>query len=220
MLVLASSSPRRKDLLALGGWKYTIAPAEIDEAPFPKEQPRFYVKRMAENKARAVAARYNPADLVVAADTIVVDVQNGGEQILGKPLDAVDAFNMLRQLRGRQHMVYTAIAVLLVSQSRLLTDLCATRVPMRNYADQEIDAYVSSGDPLDKAGAYAIQHEEFNPVEGLSGCYANVVGLPLCHLTRTLLKFGVQPEADVPKACQAALQYRCPVFEQILRGEN
>ncbi len=220
MLVLASSSPRRKELLALGEWTFTIAPAEIDETPLLEEEPRQYVLRMAEGKARVVAARQPPGDLVVAADTIVVDAPNGKEQILGKPVDAVEAVSMLRQLRDHQHVVYTAVAVMQISGGRLISDLCATRVPMRSYSDPEIDAYVATGDPLDKAGAYAIQHAEFNPVENLKGCYANVVGLPLCHLTRTLIKFGIQPQTDIPTACQNTLDYRCPIFQKVLRGED
>lgn len=218
-LVLASSSPRRKELLALGGWMFTIAPAEIDETPLPEEEPRQYVLRMAENKARVVSARQHSDDLVIGADTIVVDTLEKKEQILGKPTDAAEAAAMLRQLRGHQHIVYTALAILRMSDSRLLTDLCATQVPMRNYSDQEIDAYIATGDPLDKAGAYAIQHVDFNPVVNLRGCYANVVGLPLCHLTRTMLKFGIQPASDVPGACQADLRYQCPVYQQVLRGD-
>ena len=87
---------------------------------------------------------------------------------------------------------------------------------MRSYSDNEIALYVASGDPLDKAGAYAIQHRGFNPARPLQGCYANVVGLPLCHLLRTLRKAGCWPRKDIPQACQAALQYACPVFELIL----
>ena len=219
-LVLASSSPRRKELLALGGWMFTIAPAEIDETPLPEEEPRQYVLRMAENKARVVSTRQSSDVLVIGADTIVVDSSQNKEQILGKPTDAAEATTMLRQLRGHQHLVHTAIAILRSSDSRLLTDCCTTQVPMREYNDQEIDAYVSTGDPFDKAGAYAIQHVDFNPVVNLQGCYANVVGLPLCHLTRTLRKLGIQPAADVPGACQAALGYRCPVFQQILHGKD
>jgi septum formation protein len=91
---------------------------------------------------------------------------------------------------------------------------------MRPYSDEEIDVYVASGDPLDKAGAYAIQHADFHPVENFSGCYASVMGLPLCHLVRTLCKMGIAPPADVPAACQAHLQYTCPISAAILRGET
>jgi predicted house-cleaning NTP pyrophosphatase (Maf/HAM1 superfamily) len=89
-------------------------------------------------------------------------------------------------------------------------------VPMRAYRDEEIRAYVDTGDPLDKAGAYAIQHRDFRPVTHLAGCFANVMGLPLCHLVRTMRKFGVTPSADVPNRCQAAVQYQCPVYGTIL----
>jgi MAF protein len=214
MLVLASNSPRRRQLMALGGWTFTLIPAEVDESPLAGEHPKEYVLRLAESKARAAAAAAPLDALVIAADTTVVD---GGE-ILGKPADAQQAEAMLRRLRGRSHQVFTALAVL-HSDGRLLTDWCCTEVPMRQYSDEEMLAYIATGDPLDKAGAYAIQHDGFRPVERLWGCFANVMGLPLCHLARTLGKMGMAQETDVPQACQAALQYDCPVYTQVLRGE-
>ncbi len=215
MLVLASNSPRRRQLMALGGWTFTLIPAEVDESPIAGEQPKEYVLRLAEDKARA-AAKGAPMDaLVIAADTTVVD----GSEILGKPADTRQAEAMLRRLRGRSHQVYTALAVLRPTNGVLLTDWCRTEVPMRDYSDEEMIRYIATGDPMDKAGAYAIQHDGFRPVERLWGCYANVMGLPLCHLVRTLEKAGMIPESDVPQACQAALQYDCPVFTQVLRGE-
>jgi septum formation protein len=102
----------------------------------------------------------------------------------------------------------------------LLTDLCITDVPMRSYTDEEIRAYVLSGDPLDKAGAYAIQHAGFQPVESISGCYASVMGLPLCHLQRALRKVDIVPATDLPAGCQATLQYECPIFSRVLAGED
>jgi len=215
MLVLASNSPRRRQLMALGGWTFTLIPAEIDESPLAREQPKEYVLRLAEGKARAVAEDTPIDALVIAADTTVVD----GSEILGKPADARQAEVMLRRLRGRSHQVYTALAVLRPTDGRLLTDWCCTEVPMRDYTDEEMTTYIASGDPLDKAGAYAIQHDGFRPVERLWGCYANVMGLPLCHLVRTLKKIGVMPEGNIPQACQAALQYDCPVYTQVLKGE-
>ena len=211
MLVLASNSPRRRELLALGGWKYFTQPAEVDETPLPGEPAASYVQRLAEAKARA-AARAGANGVVLAADTTVVSEGS----ILGKPRNAAQARQMLLNLRGRTHQVLTALAVLHTPSGRLLTDLCATAVPMRQYSDAEIEAYIASGDPLDKAGAYAIQHAGFHPVEALNGCYANVVGLPLCHLVRTLCKLGLPPQTDLPQACQAALGYRCSVFSPIL----
>jgi len=211
MILLASNSPRRKQLLALAGWPYRIQPAEVDETPLPGEPAEAYVLRLAESKARA-AAGFAAEGLVLAADTTVVDAGS----ILGKPNDADQARAMLRQLRGRSHQVLTALAVLQSRTDRLLIDVCATDVPMRAYTEVEIEAYVASGDPLDKAGAYAIQHAGFHPVASLAGCYANVVGLPLCHLARMLRTLGLPPRADLPQACQAALGYQCPVYEQIL----
>ena len=181
----------------------------------PGEQPKEYVLRLAEEKARAAAGDAPVDALVIAADTTVVD----GSEILGKPADAVQAEAMLRRLRGGSHLVYTALAVLRPADGKLLTDCCRTEVPMRDYSDEEITAYIATGDPLDKAGAYAIQHDGFRPVERLWGCYANVMGLPLCHLVRTLEKTGAIPETDIPQACQAALGYDCPVHTQVLRGE-
>jgi len=223
MLVLASNSPRRRQLLSLGGWEFNVCAAEVDETPLPSEEPPAYVCRLAESKARAAAAA-NYGDLILAADTTVVDeLAPPGSKILGKPSDEADARRMLRSLRGRVHQVYTALALYRPEDGSLLTDLCCTDVPMRDYSDAEIETYIASGDPLDKAGAYAIQHAGFHPVEDLQGCFANVMGLPLCHLLRLLRKLNIQPQtqpkADLPQACQAELGYDCPVFGAILRGE-
>ena len=220
MITLASNSPRRKELLTLLGLPFRACPAEIDESVLPGESPRAYVLRLAEGKARAVAARGGAAQvptdsLVIAADTTVAD----GSNILGKPEDEQQAMEMLTRLRGHLHQVYTAVAVLRAADGMLLLDTCATDVPMREYSQAEIATYVATGDPLDKAGAYAIQHDGFRPVEHLEGCYANVVGLPLCHLTRLLRKLNVEPQENVPAACQAALKYECPVFEKILTAD-
>jgi len=210
-VILASNSPRRRQLLRLTGLDFGVLPADVDESPLEEESAPAYVQRLATNKARAVAAQAGPGALVIAADTTVVD----GSQILGKPVDAADARRMLRQLRGRTHQVVTAIALL--RDGRFLVDCCASDVPMRAYSEAEIQAYVASGDPLDKAGAYAIQHAGFHPVESPQGCYATVVGLPLCHLARSLWKFEIELAVDMPGACQSALGYDCPVYELILR---
>lgn len=219
LLVLASSSPRRRELLALAGLNFEVAPAEIDETPYPDEMPRQYAQRMADSKSQIVGLRQNQEALVLAADTIVVDSSLGKEQILGKPADPAQATQMLRQLRGHEHTVYTALSLSSTPGSLPLTDLCATSVPMRDYTDLEIEEYIASGDPLDKAGAYAIQHPGFKPVPRLQGCYANVVGLPLCHLVRTLDKLDIQPQTDVPAACQDFLSYKCPIYQRVLSGE-
>lgn len=215
MIILASNSPRRKELLALMGLPYRACPAAIDENPLPGEAPRAYVLRLAESKARTAASQLPIDCLVIAADTTVAD----GMDILGKPVDEQQAAEMLIRLRGHTHQVYTAVAILRLADNTLLLDSCATDVPMRNYGQEDIAAYVATGDPLDKAGAYAIQHAGFHPAESLQGCYANVVGLPLCHLTRLLHRLKVEPQANVPVACQAAMQYRCPVFKDILSSQ-
>ncbi len=212
-LILASNSPRRHQLLALTGLPFDVSVADVDETEFPNEQPADYVLRLAETKARAVKA--NTAQFVLAADTTVVD----GSDILGKPKHDAEAVAMLTRLRGHTHQVYTGVALLRQSDGLLLKDLCITDVPMRDYSDEEIRAYVATGDPLDKAGAYAIQHPQFHPVAYMNGCYASVMGLPLCHMVRILREMGITPNADVPVNCQQLLEYECPVYEKILSGE-
>ncbi|HXZ74508.1 MAG TPA: nucleoside triphosphate pyrophosphatase, partial [Streptosporangiaceae bacterium] len=160
-LILASNSPRRRELLSLSGWAFSVQPAQVDESPLPGEKPGDYVLRLAQAKAREAAAAGRAGRLVLAADTTVA--LDG--DLLGKPGDAAEAADMLRRLRGRSHQVYTGLAALTAPDGNLVTDLCVTAVPMRNYRDEEIEAYVASGDPLDKAGAYAIQHPGFHPVE-------------------------------------------------------
>ena len=216
ILLLASNSPRRRELLALGRWMFSVAVANVDETRLPGEAPGDYVLRLAESKARASAASTRTDQVVIGADTaVVID-----GQVLGKPADMPEAADMLRRLRGRSHQVYTGIALLRVADGTLLTDVCVTEVPMRAYSDEEIDAYVQSGDPLDKAGAYGIQHPGFQPVESMQGCFASVMGLPLCHLTRSLRQLEIAPGNDVPVACQSYLKYQCPVSRAILRGEQ
>lgn len=210
-LILASNSPRRRQLLNLTGLEFQVLPADVDETPLAEESAADYVQRLAASKAQAVGAQSRSKVLVLAADTTVVD----GNQILGKPVDNEDAGQMLQQLRGRVHQVYTAIALL--NGQNLWVDCCGTDVPMREYSETEMQAYIQSGDPLDKAGAYAIQHPGFHPVENLQGCYANVVGLPLCHLIRALRKFEINLATDVPVACQSTLGYDCPIFEAVLQ---
>lgn len=214
-LILASNSPRRQQLLALGGWSFQVSVADIDESQLPGEAPGDYVQRVADRKARKSAENVHDASVILAADTAVVD----GGDILGKPANEVDAVRMLKRLRGHTHQVYTGLALLRKCDDYALTDLTVTDVPMRDYSDEEIDAYVQSGDPLDKAGAYAIQHPRFHPVENLEGCFASVMGLPLCRLIYLMGQFNIHPESSVGIRCQAELQYDCPISSAILRGE-
>jgi MAF protein len=216
-IILASNSPRRRQLLALGNWKFTVAVSDVDETQMADETPWDYVLRLAQAKALAVVERVHSENIIIGSDTAVVD----GAFILGKPKDEEDAARMLNQLRGHTHQVYTGVAFFRVSDGKMLTELCVTDVPMRAYSDNEISAYVQTGDPLDKAGAYAIQHPDFQPVESMRGCYASVMGLPMCHVVRALRTLDVHAEraADVPSACQKLLNYECPVSSAILRGE-
>lgn len=213
ILLLASNSPRRKQLLALGNWNFNIVVSDVDESQLADETPKDYVLRLAQAKALAVVEKAHPENIIIGSDTAVVD----GNEILGKPKDEMDAVRMLKQLRGHTHQVFTGVAVYRVDGESMLTELCVTDVPMRNYSDDEIQAYVKTGDPLDKAGAYAIQHPDFQPVESMSGCYASVMGLPMCHVLRTLKKLDVYAMADVPLGCQTLLNYQCPVSNEILR---
>jgi MAF protein len=212
-LVLASNSPRRRQLLSLTGWLFSVSAADVDESQHANESPADYVLRLAETKARAIDA--NSDQIVLAADTTVVD----GSDILGKPKDKVEATAMLKRLRGHTHQVHTGIAVLRAKDMFLLKDLCVTDVPMRDYSDEEIESYVKTGDPLDKAGAYAIQHPEFKPVAQIDGCFASVMGLPVCHVMRLMRQMDIQPNTNFFVPCETLLEYQCPVSHAILSGE-
>ncbi len=213
--LLASNSPRRRQLFGLTGWTFLAHATELDETARAGEDSAQYVLRLAGEKARAAAKIIPSGAFVFGSDTAVVD----GAEILGKPANAADARRMLRQLRGRTHMVLTGLAIYQPETRRLVVDLCTARVKMRAYSDDEIEAYILSGDPMDKAGAYAIQHAGFQPVIDFTDCYACVMGLPLCHLDWMMRSaFERTPPADVPLACQAGLGYPCPVFSQIISG--
>ncbi len=215
-LILASASPRRRQLLAALGIPFTIDVADIDESRLGAETPEAHVRRLAEEKARAVAAR-RPQDVILAADTIVV--HQG--RILGKPQDAAHARAMLQSLRSRAHQVITAVAVALPKErshakaqrtqrkTDVFSDLDIATVVMRQYSDAEIDAYIASGDPFDKAGAYAIQNAAFAPVARLEGCYASVMGLPLALAARLLTAAGLVPAPSWPQACHAITGHCC-----------
>lgn len=212
-LILASNSPRRKELLALSQNPFDVRPADINEDVLGNEEPQAYVSRLAREKA--ATAKLSANSVVIAADTTVVLDGN----VLGKPADAEEAKAMLLAQRGRTHTVYTAISAKRADGTQF-SDICATPVPMRDYSDVEIDAYVASGDPLDKAGAYAIQNKSFHPVAHMDGCWANVIGLPLCHLQRNFKKWDMSFEVDLSVECQAYLEYDCPVTEKILAWEQ
>lgn len=197
-LYLASASPRRQEIMRQLGLDFTVRPAEVDETPRGDEKPEETAARLARAKAAAVASSI-PDGIVVAADTIVtID-----GRILGKPASGEEARAMLRRLRGRPHEVITGLAIENVDTSQRFVSTVSTRVRMRSYSDAEIDRYVRSGEPMDKAGAYAIQSTRMQLVERIEGCYLNVVGLPACGLVRALEAVGYPVSAETrEKAAQ------------------
>ena len=215
-IVLASNSPRRKEILGWTGLQFTTHAADVDETPIPDESALDHVQRLAQNKAR-VCANFAPFNgVVLAADTVVVD----NEEIMGKPADMEDARRMLTQLRGRMHYVHTAITLMVPSKGIMQSATCSTPVHLRRYSDEELEGYLATNDPLDKAGAYAIQHPEFRPVIKFAGCYASVMGLPLCHVERNFRKMGFGEHREIPFQCQNHLSYACPIYKLVLAGEE
>jgi MAF protein len=213
---LASNSPRRREMLSWSHWNMETVSSKADETRSRGEPAGDYVCRLATLKSRAVLKDARADDFVIAADTIVVQES----EILGKPRDAQHAFDMLANLRGRTHEVMTAVAVRHAGDVEPRVGLCASPVQMRDYSDDEIIAYIDTGDPLDKAGAYAIQNSGFHPVVGFQGCFASVMGLPLCHMERALRGFEDYEATDWPQICQYHLKYDCPITARIIRGEN
>ena len=214
-MILASQSPRRRELLSLTGFDFEVASTDLDETQQAGEDPVRYARRLSREKAQAAARLVEGEALIVAADTIVVD----GNEVLGKPANIAEATVTLRRLRGRTHHVITAVTLLHSSGSPRITDACRSPVRMRGYTDAEIAAYVASGDPFDKAGAYGIQHGGFHPVQDFAHCFANVMGLPLCHISRMLRRLDLKAPRDVPASCQAGIDYRCPIYDAILSGK-
>ncbi len=199
-LVLASASPRRRELFARLKLPFKVRPVEVYERVPSQRNPEIVARRLARTKAEA--ARLVDSDsAIIAADTVVaVD-----RAILGKPVDDIDAGRMLELMRAREHEVVSAVAVMRAGGRSALLRHPVTRVTMRNYADNEIDASIVRGDPFDKAGAYAIQDEAFQPVERYDGCYCNVVGLSLWATIELLRKADV----DVSAVSEADLLHQC-----------
>ena len=184
MLILASQSPRRRELLSMLGLDFTIITADIDETMNPALSIEDAVAEVCGRKAAAIGSSH-PGDLIIAADTIVVLE----DRILGKPHTEAEAKAMLRSLSGRHHTVMTAFS--LWKNGTADTHVEKTHVHFRELTDEEIAAYVATGSPMDKAGAYGIQGYGALLVEGIEGDYSNVVGLPVCRLGRMLARFGV-----------------------------
>lgn len=180
------------------------------------EAPEKYVRRIAELKSRVDLDTASESDFIISADTIVV--HEG--KILGKPKDSLDAFAMLVSMRAKEHWVMTAIAIRHAGKENAQLELCKSKVRMRDYSDEEIQSYVDSGDPLDKAGAYAIQDRGFHPAENFRGCMASVMGMPLCHLERLLRRSKDYEWTDWTSICQKKLEYNCPITGRVMAGED
>lgn len=198
--ILASSSPRRRDIISDMIESFEIIKPDIDETQHADEPPLRYVTRLSYEKAQAVANQLTDEATILSADTVVIlsadtiGIEASGE-ILGKPIDADDAKAILQRLRNRPHFVFTAFTLMRGDYS--VTEIVSTKVHMRDYSDAEIDAYIATGDPFDKAGSYAIQHEDFHPVAKIEGSYQNVVGLPADAVRQELIRAGVTVK-DVP----------------------
>jgi septum formation protein len=186
-IILASSSPRRRELLRQVGLSFKTAPAHVDERVLAGERPETYAVRVASEKAHAAAKKFS-SGVIIAADTVVI-VES---EILGKPADPADAERMLGMLSGNMHRVITGLAVMDVGTGKMLTRTAITKVWFRSLSREEIASYVKGGEPLDKAGAYGIQGKGALLVERIDGCYFNVVGLPLVLLSDMLKEFEVR----------------------------
>lgn len=208
-VLLASQSPRRREMITWLGLDVQLISANIDERPRPGETPQTMATRLALAKARAVETGQNPT-WVLAADTIV-DLDN---RPLGKPIDRAEAQSMLWQLRQRPHHVHTGIALYAPASKTHIVRRVTTSVEMRPYTRSEVALYVASDDPMDKAGAYAIQNTAFHPVAHIDRCYANVVGLPLCAVASLLREWYITVRVPIPELCAEHFGYACPAIDE------
>jgi len=208
-ILLASASPRRRELLGRLPVTFTVKPTDVDEDGLTASYsgaPEELALHLARHKAVA-AAQWADAtvDVVLTADTTV----SLDGVFLGKPRDAADAWSMLRQLRDRTHIVATGIVLLVPITGEQRTCLRQTPVTMRDYSDEEIAAYIATGDPFDKAGSYAIQHAVFQPVARIAGCATNVIGLPICIIATLLHELALLPAQPTPSPTNCPWDTRC-----------
>ena len=208
-LVLASSSPRRRELIAALDLPVEVRSSGLDEGPpYDGERPDEHVVRLSREKAREVARSTGDAAVLAADTSVVVD-----GAVLGKPADEQEATRMLKLLRGRDHEVITGVTILHGESGRAVSSSRSTRVTLRGYSDREIEEYVLSGEPMDKAGAYAVQDPDFRPASRLEGCYLNAMGLPLCDVLTILHTLGiparVRTDWRLPEQC-----VDCPIAAQ------
>lgn len=212
ILILASQSPRRRRLIEHLGHPVHSVTAAVDEESIDHPEPATNVVGTARLKAEAVSDQFSNALIIAADTTVAVD----GE-MLGKPANRYEAQNTLGRLRGRAHQVYTGLVLLQTNSGHMETSVCLTEVYMRPYGDAEVEGYIDSGDPFDKAGAYAIQSTSFHPVDYIRGCYTNVVGLPLCQLCSLLNRFGIS--SDLPVAAVTEDHRECTTCVRIMSSD-
>ena len=186
LFILASKSPRRSYLLKQAGVEFSVIPSSIDETAVPLSSPETYVRVMAEAKAMDISEKY-PDQWVIGADTIVLI----GGSILGKPGSESEARAMLKQLSGQTHQVLTGYAFCCKAKERNFSETIKTEVSFKNLSEEEIEWYIHTGEPFDKAGAYAIQGLGTFIVKSINGSYTNVVGLPVCEVVEFLIKEGI-----------------------------
>lgn len=184
-IILASNSPRRRELLGLAGIEFDVIPASFDEESVPFMEPSEYTKLLAEQKALETARNY-PEHMVIGADTIVVI----DSQILNKPTSRSDAVRMLGMLSGRTHTVFTGFCLACLAEHRIITDSVATDVRFKNLSNEEIEWYASTDEPYDKAGGYAVQGAGVFMIESINGSYTNVIGLPVSTVLSHLMETG------------------------------
>jgi septum formation protein len=209
--LLASQSPRRRELLGLLPYPFEIAVPDVDEDFHLDREPDAYVLYTAEQKAEAIATGLTQnahTPIIIAADTTVALE----DEILGKPGDTQEARHMLLKLRGRTHQVHTGLCVVDIVSGRRFGSVHTAAVTMRNYSATEIDVYITTGDPFDKAGAYAIQHPLFQPVERLEGCFLGVMGLSVCDLIDQLILNNIPIKFDAAAIHAAHQGFACPIW--------
>lgn len=185
-IILASTSPRRKELLSTVGLVFEVEAPHFDETVLPEEHPRDLVERLAIGKARSLVGRY-PTAHIIGADTVVAY----GDEIFGKPVDAEDASRMLRRLQGTTHSVWSAFSVVRARDQKEIVGVHESKVQFRSLTDAEVSAYIATREPFDKAGAYAVQGVGSLFIKEIHGCYASVVGLHVSEVIQALIAFGV-----------------------------
>ena len=203
---LASGSPRRRELMTELGLDFMVKPSNAPEEPLKGEKAEDMVRRLSLDKAMVVAGNMTDGYVIGADSTVVLEGRS-----IGKPEDEDDARRMLRELRGTEHQVTTGLTVVDVATGRHLTDHMTAEIVMRDFTDEEMEASIFPGTPMDKAGAYAVQDTTFRPATLKGGCYTNVVGLPLCRMLEMLRELGYQPPADLPASVGGQCLGFCPI---------